>query len=1809
MTSELKDLLKQERQLRNTVDGVRKFIAKYKPEKHLDQVEARLDMLEIAMKRFYVVRRRIDVLLEEADEKQVSESKEDPDEKAKTLADLIEKRQTESFELVEMVEDTYCELKAKLCKLSATADPPAATGQQAAPTASSAISRVKLPEIRLPSFGGRIREWVTYRDMFRSLIHRNDQLTEMDKFSYLRSSLTGEALQGISSIEMTAANYPIAWDSLQERYENKKLIVKAHLDALFSVESMKRESYEALSHVINEFDRNLQQLTKIGEDTTGWSTILAYMVCSRLDTTTLRQWESHHSSTDVPGYEDLMEFLRKQASVLQSLSSSKPSQQIESKKPRYTVSHATSQSPRNCPFCGESQHSAFRCQKFLKMKVQERYEKVKRSGLCLNCFSSSHMVRYCTSGTCRNCHQRHHTLLHIGSTNSGAASPPAATGSSVPLVQNRPQKANNQNTQAQNQTTPTQNPGLLTNSHPIASTSSHQPHSHPSHATDRTLVTQTNSLPSSAPSPTRQVLLSTAMVIVTDRNGNSKIARALLDSCSEYCFATSKFCQGLRLAGADSHLAVSGIGGSVVRSSKMVEADISPRFPSISSYTETVQLHVLPKLTATLPVDRVDAGSLLVPEDIVLADPGFHEPGPVDLIIGAEFYFDLLKEGRKKMSDDGPTFQETVFGWVVSGRIPGKVEEVSRAVAYLCSTVDLRELLTKFWELESCYHKSTLSVEESTCEEIFQRTTVRDEDGRFVVTLPKKQYVIDQLGDSKTTALRRFYGLERRFEMNNTLKALYCDFIQEYLAMGHMREVSAENCERPSYYLPHHAVLKPESTTTKLRVVFDASCRTSTGVSLNDGLMVGPVVQDDLLSIILRFRFHRFVVVADIAKMYRMVNVCQADQPLQRILWRSSTSEPVKAYQLTTVTYGTSSAPYLATKCLQQLAADAEATHGKAATTIRKGFYVDDLLTGTDDVEEGKTLVIEILDLMNSAGFTLRKWSSNCAEILSSIPEELRDERATLELDSSSSPVKTLGLIWEPATDMFRYAVPQWNPQTPITKRIVLSDAARIFDPLGLIGPVVVQAKIFLQSLWKQSCDWDDPLPEEFHNYWLEFRRNTIALESLKIPRWTCYTQGLLSVEIHGFCDASEAAYGACLYLRCVSNSGEISVRLITSKSRVAPLEDLTRKKKRQSIPRLELSSALLLSHLYEKVTGSLQLPHQSFFWTDSMIVKCWLSSLPSRWQVFVGNRVSEIQHITKEGEWNHVAGVENPADILSRGTTAAQIQYQPSWFEGPIWLRQDRSTWPKPSSTQPPIDSALLEERSTISLPSRVTPPNELFSLRSSLTDLVRLVAWLRRFVHNSSPRNRSTRQEGRLSLRELDDSLTHLVRISQKESFPEEFADLTRSRQLKSSSKLSLLNPVVIDGTLRVGGRLANAPISEFRKHPMILHHQHPLAALVTRHYHLKLLHAGQQLLIASVREKFWPTNARNLARKICHQCVDCFRSKPKVQEQLMADLPAVRVNPSAVFWKVGVDLCGPFYIKYPIRRSPAVKSYVAIFVCLATKAVHMEIVADLSTQAFLAAFRRFVACRGKPHTVMCDNATNFVGANRELEDLRRQFLDQQFQRTITRSAEDDGIRFNFIPARSPNFGGLWEAAVKSFKGHFRRTIGTRQLSYDELNTIVQQVAAILNSRPLTPLSNDPDDFSALTPGHFLIGRPLTAVPEPDLQGIPENRLAVWQRSQEFVQRLWQTWKTHYLSDLHNRTKWTKQRDNLKIGTMVLVKEDNLPPQRWQLGRVAEIFPGSDGNVRVVTVRTKDGSFKRGISKICVLPIRDNASTSEEF
>lgn len=483
---------------------------------------------------------------------------------------------------------------------------------------------------------------------------------------------------------------------------------------------------------------------------------------------------------------------------------------------------------------------------------------------------------------------------------------------------------------------------------------------------------------------------------------------------------------------------------------------------------------------------------------------------------------------------------------------------------------------------------------------------------------------------------------------------------------------------------------------------------------------------------------------------------------------------------------------------------------------------------------------------------------------------------------------------------------------------------------------------------------------------------------------------------------------------------------------------------------------------------------------------------------------------------------------------TPAQLQYESLWFHGPHWLRSDENNWPsRQQISEEEFDPVDLEVKNVSAALSTVTP-SDIFSLRSSYTALQRLTAWLRRFLYNSQPANRNNRRYGLLTKLELDEAMQELVRLSQRESFTQELADLSNGREVQDSSRIQALNPQLDKGILCVGGRLRNAAISNRRKHPFILDHRHPFSSIVVAHYQRNLLHGGQQLMISSIRECFWPTSIRNLVRKVIHECVPCFRTRPKIQNQLMADLPPERVTPCAPFQRVGVDYCGPFHVAYPHRRNRPLKVFVAVYVCLVTKAVHLELASDLSARGFIATLKRFTSRRGKPELIMCDNGRNFVGARRQLDELRRLFNNQQFQSTVSSQANDEQIQFRFIPARSPNFGGLWESAVKSFKLLFKRTVGVHTLLHDEMITMLCQAEAVLNSRPLTPLNNDPDDFEALTPGHFLVQRPLTAIPEPDLEGIPENRLTAYQRAQRYTQQLWRKWSKLYLSDLHNRSGW---------------------------------------------------------------------------
>ncbi|CAK9813845.1 hypothetical protein ANTPLA_LOCUS8006 [Anthophora plagiata] len=1192
----------------------------------------------------------------------------------------------------------------------------------------------------------------------------------------------------------------------------------------------------------------------------------------------------------------------------------------------------------------------------------------------------------------------------------------------------------------------------------------------------------------------------------------------------------------------------------------------------------------LPKISSLIPSEPIDRSSIKIPHNIKLADPHFHRPAPIEALLGVGAALSLLCIGQINLSPpNGPDLylQKTRLGWVIGGSTPAS--NPIRSV-YCHTTSTLQNDIAKFWELEDGPQIQHLSKSEKACETHFKENTTRDAEGRYIVALPfngKEQ----QLGESQSRAIKRFISLERKLQQEPETKRQYHEVMREYLDLGHMSKVKT-GLSPNGLYLPHHGVKKIASQTTKLRVVFDGSAETTTGISLNDTLHTGPKLQDDLLYILLRFRIHQYVLTGDIEKMYRQIIVRPEDRKYQCILWRDSTGE-ISTYQLNTVTFGLSAAPFLAIRCLKQLALDEGHRFPHASTILQRDFYVDDALTGSSTIEEGLVLRKNLTRLLNLAGMKIRQWASNDRRLLQGLPENHINNKLHL---GESSTIKTLGIYWNSSDDCIGYSVSTTADTTRVTKRSISSEIAKIYDPLGLLGPVVIVAKLLLQQIWTMKIDWDESLPMDLHTEWTRYYTQLPLLNNATFKRSTII-ESPTNIELHGFCDASEKAYGACIYLRSIDVRGNIRVELLLAKSKVAPI-------KTQTIPRLELSGALLLSSLATTVQRALHVKvNRSIFWTDSTIVLHWINTSPHSLKTFVANRVSEIQTRTSITDWRHVRTEDNPADLISRGQSAVEFLQPSIWQQGPAWLKEEESHWPTWDIKRPTTDP---EQKTAVCL---ITTPidTSLLERYSSWGKLQRIIARCLRW-------KRCNTQKGPLTVTELRQAHNRIIKLIQGLHFPEELQCLAKEKSNCITGKLQRLNPFVDqDGVLRVGGRLKHSLMPFSKKHPIILPKTF-VTRLIIENEHQIHLHAGVQATLYAVREKYWPIDGRGQVWKAIKNCIRCCRAQPLPTDYVMGDLPATRVIETRPFTNTGVDYCGPFFIKEKQHRNRnRVKVYIAVFVCLAVKAVHLELVSDLTSEAFIAALRRFIARRGFCVSIQSDNGTNFVGANNELRELYDLLRSDDHINKVQTFLSNRLIQWHFIPPQAPHFGGLWEAAVKSLKYHLTRVVGAELFTFENFNTLVIEVESILNSRPLTPISSDPNDLLVLTPGHFLIGDSLMSLRERDFRDVPTNRLSHWQQIQKVKQFFWARWHREYLNELTTRSKWSSGSHNITKGAIVLLREDNIPPTQWALGRVTQIHPGSDGIVRAVTVKTATSVLVRSVKKLAPLPIEVKDDTSQ--
>ena len=725
---------------------------------------------------------------------------------------------------------------------------------------------VKLPKLDVPTFNGSILNWRSFWEQFSISVHDRSNLSNSEKLVYLQQALkSGSAKNAIEGLSRTGDNYEEAIRCLKVRYERPCLIHQAHVKTILDTPQLKEGTGKEIRKLHDTVLQHLCALKSMGYEPSG--PFITSALELKLDQATMFEWQKHsQKSVGVPHYQDLLDFLNLRAQATESTVADTSNKRLKHDTPctkkgftpgGAVASHATSTdlSSSQCILCKPNKHPLYACPRFKEMPHESKIATIKSNGLCMNCFASNHFVKQCKSvHRCKRCQKPHHMPLHVDNT-SVSSTPVSVTSQTI------------------NPTAPPFTPQNLG----MKDTPQNQPQNDVV-SSNTAIQLKSNSL------------LMTCRVLVCSPDGTSVEARALLDNASSASFVSERLAQTLRLSRINQKARISGVAGLSHHSSNQSVAQFS--ISPIQSPLKKIDITaiVVPKVTCDLlfsPVPLKKEWNHL--DGINLADSGFGCPGRIDLLLGIDVFVDVILHGRRSGPPGTPLAFGTCFGWVLAGSTESS-SPVPQVATYHASCATGDEILRRFWEVEdSPLSETTLSPEERSAVQHFKVNHTRTKEGRFVVPVPKRENV-KHLGESRSQAVRRFLSLERNLYSKNQFHE-FAAVMNEYFELGHAELVPQEDLNKPPnevFYLLMHAVHKESSTTTKIRAVFDASMKTTSGVSLNDTLMVGPTVHHSLVDVLIRFRMHRIALVADISKMYRAIELPLPDRDLHRFVWRSS---------------------------------------------------------------------------------------------------------------------------------------------------------------------------------------------------------------------------------------------------------------------------------------------------------------------------------------------------------------------------------------------------------------------------------------------------------------------------------------------------------------------------------------------------------------------------------------------------------------------------------------------------------------------------------------------------------------------------------------------------------------------------------------------------------------------------------------------------------------------------------------------------------------------------------------------------------
>lgn len=1276
---------------------------------------------------------------------------------------------------------------------------------------------------------------------------------------------------------------------------------------------------------------------------------------------------------------------------------------------------------------------------------------------------------------------------------------------------------------------------------------------------------------------------------------------ALLDSGSTATFCSASLLRELGEEGRRCQMSVATIDGvkenckSSVTSLEVLDLDedVSVELPNVFSMQ---QLNISKDAIAR----QEDIDRLAYLQGVQL--PRAIDHGEISLLIGVDVPEALQPVEIRKSRSGGPYAVKTKFGWTLNG--PLDRSNRSKYCFFMNATSSSDEILSN--QLKHYFNQDfnesladdgkMMSVQDKRALEIFEESA-QLVNGHYQIAIPWKQGQ-PCMPNNRRIAEQRLRHLKRRLVGDPALKQKYANFIDDLLDKGYARRVPDQqlSCNGGNvWYLPHHNVVHAKKPD-KVRVVFDCAAKYH-GESLNDKILQGPDLVNDLVGVLCRFRQEAVAVMADVEAMFHQVCVHPKDVGALRFLWfpRGDLSAQPHEYQMMVHLFGGVWSPSCASFALKKIAVD---NHHKfdpdVISALNRGFYVDDLLKSVANSEEAIRMYRQLCELLSLGGFRLTKWISNCRTVLNAIPEkEWSKELKDIRLEDEDLPTeRALGLQWNAETDKFTFKI--CRKEKPPTRRGLLSIISSVYDPLGFVSPFILKAKVILQRLCCEKIGWDAEIADVDLVQWNEWLQEVPKLERFSVDRCikpSCFGN-VVRNELHHFSDASERGYGAVSYLRLINENGDIHCSFILGKSRVTPLKKIT-------IPRLELSAATVAVKLDRMIKKELEIKIQkSVFWTDSTSVLCYIRNEDKRFHTFVANRISTIHDGSKPDQWRYVDTKLNPADDASRGLSVDSLLNNTRWIRGPQFLWQSESAWPEYHAVLgevPQDDSEVKKAMHAYSAHVEQTDgmTNILFSKFSNWKKLQKAVAWLIRYrkwlmrkAHGGSM------MKGRITVEEMRKAERCIVSCIQEESFAEELSMLRSGRSVKKSSPLCRLDPVVLDGLLCVGGRLKHAPDGyDLLKHPWILPKQHHGSDLIIRHHHETSGHFGQEYVLSLIRDHFWIIQARVSVRRIVRSCFDCKRRCQAPQEQKMADLPSDRVTPDKPpFSFVGIDCFGPFMVK---RGRSLVKRYGVIFTCLTIRAIHIEVIHSMDTDSFVNALRRFMARRGKPEIIRSDNGTNFTSGEREI----REAIFRWNQKNIHEFLIQRDVQWIFNPPTASHMGGVWERVIRSVRKVINALLKKQTMDDEGIMTLMCEVEAIINARPLTKVSDDPRDVNALTPNHLLLIKSNESFPPGVFKRNDQYSERRWRQVQYMAEVFWRRWIKEYLPILQLRQKWHEVKRNIEEGDIVLVVEQNIPRGDWPLGRVIEVNRGRDGLVRSVRVKTVKNILARPINKLCLL------------